>query len=81
MTGALPQIGDDGELAGVVLGVIDLSWLGRIANDFVTPLGSMLMIDGSGIVLAQYPNGQNLVGHDFKGEALIQDMLRVPPAW
>jgi hypothetical protein len=75
MTGALPQIGDDGELAGVVLGVIDLSWLGRIANDFVTPLGSMLMIDGSGIVLAQYPNGQNLVGHDFKGEALIQDML------
>ena len=58
MTGALPQIGDDGELAGVVLGVIDLSWLGRIANDFVTPLGSMLMIDGSGIVLAQYPDGQ-----------------------
>ena len=76
MTGALPQIGDDGELAGVVLGVIDLSWLGRIANDFVTPLGSMLMIDGSGIVLAQYPDGQNLVGHDFKGEALIQNMLK-----
>ena len=46
-----------------------------VANDFVTPSGSMLMIDGSGIVLAQYPNGQNLVGHDFKDEALVQDML------
>lgn len=76
VTGALPQIGDDGELASIVLGVIDLSWLGRIANDFVAPSGNMLMIDGSGIVLAQYPNGDNLVGHDFKDDALIRYMLK-----
>ena len=76
VTGALPQIGGNGELAGVVLGVIDLSWFGRIANDFVSPSGSMLMIDGSGIVLAQYPNGENFVGRNFKDHALIQDLLK-----
>ena len=75
MTGALPQIGDDGEVAGVVLGVIDLSWLGRIANDFVAPSGNMLMIDGSGIALAQYPDGGNIVGHNFKNQPLVQNML------
>ena len=76
VTGALPQVGDDGEVAAVVLGVIDLSWLGRIANDFVAPSGSMLMIDGSGIVLAQYPHRESLVGHSFKDQPLVRAMLR-----
>lgn len=76
VTGALPQIGDDGSVASVVLGVIDLSWFARIANDFVAPSGSMLMIDGSGIVLAQYPNDENLVGRSFKDRALVQTMLK-----
>jgi GGDEF domain-containing protein len=75
VTGALPQIGDDGEVASVVLGVIDLSWFAQIANDFVAPSGNMLMIDGSGIVLAQYPNGEKFVGHNFKDQVLIQNML------
>lgn len=76
VTGALPQIDDDGTLSGVVLGVIDLSWFGRIAHDFVGPSGNMLMIDGSGIVLAQYPDDKTLIGRDFKNHALVQDMFK-----
>ena len=76
ITGALPQIGAGGKAVAVILGVIDLHWLGQIANDFMPPNATMMMIDGAGAVLARYPNPGEYVGRDFKNHRLILDMLK-----
>ena len=76
ITGALPQIGAEGKVVAVILGVIDLHWLGQIANDFMPPNATMMMIDGAGAVLARYPNPGEYVGRDFKSHRLILDMLK-----
>ena len=75
---ALAQRGVNNGTAAVVLGVLDLSWFESVAKDFVSPSGYMLMIDGNGTVLAQFPNNQALVGKTLKEEPLIQAMLARP---
>ena len=64
--------------SAVVLGLLDLSWFEHVAKDFVPPSGFMLMIDGKGTVLAQYPNNQDFIGQNFKDHRLIQNMLSQP---
>jgi diguanylate cyclase (GGDEF)-like protein len=61
-----------------VLGVLDLSWFERAAKSFVSPSGYMLMIDGNGTVLAQFPHDQSSVGKTFKEDPLIKAMLAQP---
>ena len=78
ITLALAQHRPNGSAAAVLLGVLDLSWLERVAKAFVPPSGLMLIVDGSGTVLAQYPNQQNIIGHDFKSHPLVQAMLSQP---
>lgn len=75
ITLALAQRGANGGAAAVVLGLLDLSWFEHVAKTFVPPSGLMLMIDGNGIILAQYPNLQEMVGQDFKTHPLVQAML------
>lgn len=75
MTAALPQLGPDGKPVAVILGVINLHWFGQIANDFVAPSGSMLMVDGTGHVLAQYPNDDKIIGRDAKDYPLVKNMV------
>jgi diguanylate cyclase (GGDEF)-like protein len=75
ITLALAQRGVNGAAAAVVLGVLDLSWFESAAKAFVSPSGYMLMIDGNGTVLAQFPNDQSLIGKTFKEAPLIQAML------
>lgn len=75
MTAAMPQLGANGEPVAVILGVINLHWFGQIANDFVAPSGNMLMIDGSGHVLAQYPSDESVIGRDAKDHPLVKNML------
>ena len=76
ITGALPQIRASGEPAAVILGVIDLHWLGQIANNFMPPSATMMMIDGAGSVLARYPDPGKYVGRDFRNHPLIGNMLK-----
>jgi GGDEF domain-containing protein len=78
ITLALAQRGSNGAAAAILLGVIDLSWLEHVATTFVPPSGLMLIVDGSGTVLAQYPNRENLIGKDFKGHPLVRAMLSRP---
>jgi len=78
ITLALAQPGMNGSAAAVVLGLLDLSWLEQVAKTFVPPSGFMLMIDGNGTILAQYPNLQDLVGQEFKNHPLVQAMLSRP---
>ena len=78
ITLALAQRGSNGAAAAVVLGVLDLSWFEQVARTFVPPSGCMLMIDGNGTVLAQYPSRQGVIGHTFKDHPLIRQMLAQP---
>jgi GGDEF domain-containing protein len=55
--------------------VLDLSWFQHVAEAFVPLSGCMLMIDGQGTVLAQYPSRQNMVGRNFKDHPLVQNMM------
>ena len=78
ITLSLAQRGQSNSAAAVVLGLLDLSWFEHVAKDFVPPSGSMLMIDGKGTVLAQYPIRQEFIGQDFKDHPLVQNMLSRP---
>jgi GGDEF domain-containing protein len=78
ITLALAQRGPNGAAAAVLLGVLDLSWLERVAKAFVPPSGLMLIVDGGGTILAQYPNQQNSIGQNFKGHPLVRAMLSQP---
>src|SRR4029077_1036178 len=65
ITVALAQIGPYGGAAAVILGVLDLDWFGQIAKAFVEQSGSILMIDSTGTIIAQFPNRQTFVGQNF----------------
>jgi GGDEF domain-containing protein len=78
ITLALAQRGKNGGTAAVVLGLLDLSWFEHVARAFVPLSGNMLMIDGTGTVLALYPIRQEFVGQEFKDRPLIQAMLSRP---
>lgn len=78
ITLALAQRAPNNGAAAVVLGVLDLHWFEHVAKTFVPPSGYMLMIDGKGAVLAQYPSSKDLVGQDFKAHPLVREMLSRP---
>jgi hypothetical protein len=78
ITLALAQRGVNDAAAAVVLGVLDLGWFESAAKSFVSPSGYMLMIDGNGTVLAQFPHDQSSVGKTFKEDPLIEAMLARP---
>jgi GGDEF domain-containing protein len=75
ITLALAQRGPNNAAAAVVLGVLDLSWFEKVAKAFVPQSGRMLMIDGSGTVLAQYPSHQDLIGKQFKDHPMVRKIL------
>lgn len=78
ITVSLAQRGLNGGAAAVALGLLDLSWFEQVAKTFVPPSGFMLMIDGQGTVLAQYPNDDDLVGRELGHHPLVQAMLAQP---
>jgi GGDEF domain-containing protein len=78
ITLALAQHGSSNATSAVVLGLLDLSWFEHIAQTFVPPSGSMLMIDGNGTVLAQYPNQHDFIGQELKNHPLVRNMLSRP---
>jgi GGDEF domain-containing protein len=78
ITLALAQRGPNNAAAAVVLGVLDLGWFEHVAQTFVPPSGFMLMIDGNGTLLAQYPNRHDLIGQEIKAYPLVRAMLAQP---
>jgi diguanylate cyclase (GGDEF)-like protein len=73
---AYPAIREDGTVAGVILGVVDLQWLSKLAAGVAQRPGtSVLLIDGSGTLVAA-PNGRkDLVGKPVTRSALVRQML------
>ena len=79
ITAALAQIGPDGETSAVIVGLLDLSWFESVAKSFVPPSAAMLMIDGTGTILAQYPHpSHDLIGQKLDGHPLVKAMLARP---
>jgi GGDEF domain-containing protein len=78
ITIALAQGGINGGTSAVVMGLLDLSWFEQAAKTFVPPSGFMLMVDGKGTVLAQYPKDDDLVGRELGHHSLVQAMLAQP---
>jgi GGDEF domain-containing protein len=73
---AMPHTGPDGAIDVLVSAPLELSWFDRVASTLAQSSGSVvLMVDGSGTLLARQPAREGLVGRQFKDRALIRAML------
>jgi diguanylate cyclase (GGDEF)-like protein len=71
-----PAIKDDGSISGVVLASINLRWLGElVATAAKRSNASVLLLDSGGTLVAASANDESLIGKNFAGLALVQDML------
>ncbi|GEM_PF-1293475 len=60
---AYPMLDEEGDLLGVVVAAVDLSWLGQSLGEAALPPGSNVTIfDSSGTVLARAPDAEEWVG-------------------
>ena len=65
-----PVIGDDGTVNGVVLAVINLQWVGELVSTATQRSGaSVLLLDGSGTLVAGSPDQEHLIGKPFAGQS------------
>ena len=72
----LPALKDDGTVAGVVLAAINLEWIGELAASATERSGaSVMLVDGSGTLIAASDNLDAAVGKRFSDTALVHDML------
>jgi diguanylate cyclase (GGDEF)-like protein len=73
---SFPAVRGDGSLNGIVLAVINLKWIGDLAAAATESSGaSVIMLDGTGTVVAGSPNQQSFIGKRFTDSPLVQDML------
>jgi len=71
-----PAIKDDGSLNGVVLAVINLQWINELVATAARRSGSsVVLIDGSGTLIAGSADQEALIGKQFGDHALARDML------
>ena len=71
-----PVIGDDDSVNGVVLAVINLQWVGELVSTATQRSGaSVLLLDGSGTLVAGSADQENLIGKPFAAQTLAHDML------
>jgi diguanylate cyclase (GGDEF)-like protein len=71
-----PVIADDGSVKGVVLAVINLQWIGDLAATAAQRAGaSVMLLDGSGTLIAGSADQQNYIGKQFAGHAAARGML------
>ena len=76
LVATFPIITDDGSVNGVVLAVINLQWIGDLAATAAQHSGaSVLLLDGSGDLIAGSADQQAFVGKRFAGYALTKEML------
>jgi diguanylate cyclase (GGDEF)-like protein len=73
--GAFPAINAEGAVVGVVLASINLQWINKLAASVSQQSGnSVLLIDGSGTLVAASANAQNFIGQRVNDSALVQGM-------
>jgi diguanylate cyclase (GGDEF)-like protein len=73
---AFPATKNDGTVNGVILAGINLPWISKLAVNAAEHTGtSVVLIDGSGTLVAASADEQNLIGQRFADHALVRDML------
>jgi diguanylate cyclase (GGDEF)-like protein len=76
LVATFPAVKDDGTVAGVVLAVINLDWVGNLATNAARHSGaSVMLIDGTGTLAAASADYKNLLGKRFADQGLVQEML------
>jgi diguanylate cyclase (GGDEF)-like protein len=71
-----PIVKDNGSVAGVVLGSINLRWIDDLATSAALRSGtSVALVDSNGTLIAASPDEEALIGKNFTGHALAHDML------
>lgn len=66
----------DGQPRGVLVAIIDLQWINATFSDIGEPQGSRLgLIDGTGRVLARYPDPDHWIGRDASHTAFFRTMM------
>jgi diguanylate cyclase (GGDEF)-like protein len=71
-----PIVTDDGAVKGVVLAVINLQWIADLAATAAHHSGaSVMLLDGSGDLIAGSADQEAFVGKRFAGYALTKEML------
>ena len=74
---ALPAVAPGSGARQVYAVTMDLSWFGRVAEAIGAKNNAQVtLVDGNGVVLARYPDGERLVGSNFSGHPLIQAGLK-----
>jgi diguanylate cyclase (GGDEF)-like protein len=73
---AFPAVNDGGTTNGVILASVNLRWIGDLAAKTAQRSGtSVMLIDGSGTLIAASDDLHGLVGNNFAAEPLTRRML------
>lgn len=76
-TFASPLLDAGGAVQAVVFAALDLTWLNQFANEAQLPAGSTFMvINGSGLILAHYPDAARWVGQSVTESPFMQKVLQ-----
>jgi diguanylate cyclase (GGDEF)-like protein len=71
-----PSVKEDGSVDAVVLAVINLQWISELVTTAAQHSGAtVLMLDGSGTLVAASEDQANLIGKPFAAQSLAKDML------
>jgi diguanylate cyclase (GGDEF)-like protein len=71
-----PVIKDGGQVVAVVIASFDLTWISEVVANATQGAGTeVVVIDGGGTVLAASNGEQNLVGKNFAGHQLTEQLL------
>jgi diguanylate cyclase (GGDEF)-like protein len=71
-----PVLAEDGSVSAVVLAVINMQWLSKLIATATQRAGtSVLLIDGSGTLIAAAASEENLIGKSFADRTLVRDFL------
>jgi diguanylate cyclase (GGDEF)-like protein len=76
MIATYPAVKDDGSVNAVVLAVVNLQWIGQLVATAAQHSGAtVLLLDGSGTLVAASDDQENLIGKPFAAQSLAKDML------
>jgi diguanylate cyclase (GGDEF)-like protein len=72
---ALPVVDADGQVRKIILGSLDLNWLTSVVDEVTRSAGaSFSLIDDKGLVIARYPNIDNMIGQNVSNHPIVKAM-------
>jgi diguanylate cyclase (GGDEF)-like protein len=76
LVASYPAIQDDGSVSAIILAMVNLDWIGEVAEAAAQRNGgSVVLLDSSGTLIAASADEERLVGKSFTGQELARDML------